>query len=150
MSQEDQAYSVEKLYEESFQIKFNWKEILPQHVFHFHDLFPRENNSPIDLQMGTILPFVTSCVGPHTKGLFLTQPSVLNLFWLNIGASGTGKSQARKKFISDPLEYMLSNGQVKIPDFEISHFTRAGKYLHISIENKMFNIYFYMIILINS
>ena len=150
MSQEDQVYSVEKLYEESFQIKFNWKEILPQHVFCFHDLFARETNSPIDLQMGTILPFVTSCVGPHTKGLFLTRPSVLNLFWLNIGTSGTGKSQAHKKFISDPLEYMLSNGQVKIPDFEISHFTRVGKYLHISIENKMFNIYFYMIILINS
>ena len=81
MSQEDQAYSVEKLYEESFQIEFNWKEILPQHVFHFHDLFARETNSSIDLQMGTILPFVASCVGPHTKGLFLTRPSVLNLFW---------------------------------------------------------------------
>ena len=38
-----------------------------------------------------------------------------------------------KKFISDLLEYMLSNGQVKIPDFEISHFTRAGKYLNILI-----------------
>ena len=72
MSQEDQVYSAEKLYEESFQIKFNWKEILPQHVFHFHDLFARETNSPIDLQMGTILPFVASCVGPRTKGLFLT------------------------------------------------------------------------------
>ena len=67
-----------------------------------------------------------------------------------MGASGTGKSQVHKKFISDPLEYMLSNGQVKIPDFEISHFTRVGKYLHISNENKMLNIYFYMIILINS
>ena len=47
MSQEDQMYSAEKLYEESFQIKFNWKEILPQHVFRFHDLFARETNSPI-------------------------------------------------------------------------------------------------------
>ena len=81
--------------------------------------------------MGTILPFVTSCVGPYTKGLFLTRPSVLNLFWLNIGTSGTGKSQARKKFISEPLEYMLSNGQVKIPDFEISHFTTACMYINI-------------------
>ena len=108
-------------------------EILPQHVFCFHDLFARETNSPIDLQMGTILPFVASCVGPRTKGLFLTRSSVLNLFWLNIGTSGTGKSQVHKKFMSDPLEYMLSNGQVKIPDFEISHFTRAGKYLNILI-----------------
>ena len=126
MSQDDQAYSVEKLYEESFQIPFKWKEILPEHVFKFHNLFARETNSPIDLQMGTVLPFVASCVGPRTKGLFLTRPSVLNLFWLNIGASGTSKSQARKKFISEPLEYMLTNGQVKVPDFEISHFTRAG------------------------
>ena len=126
MSQDDQAYSAEKLYEESFQIPFKWKDILPEHVFKFHDLFARETNSPIDLQMGTVLPFVASCVGPRTKGLFLTRPSVLNLFWLNIRASGTGKSQARKKFISEPLEYMLTNGQVKVPDFEISHFTRAG------------------------
>ena len=131
MSQEDQMYSAEKLYEESFQIKFYWKEIFPQHVFRFHDLFAREPNSPIDLQMGTVLPFVASCVGPCTKGLFLTWLSILNLFWLNIGASGTGKSQAWKKFISEPLEYMLSNGQVKIPDFEISHFTRAGTYINI-------------------
>ena len=47
--------------------------------------------------MGTVLPFVTSCVGPRTKGLFLTHPSVLNLFWLNIGASGTGKSQSTQE-----------------------------------------------------
>ena len=129
MSQDNQAYSAEKLYEESFQIPFNWKDILPEHVFKFHVLFVRETNGPIDLQIGTVLPSVASCVGPRTKGLFLTRPSVLNLFWLNIGTSCTGKSQARKKFILEPLEYMLTNGQVKVPDFEISHFTRAGKLL---------------------
>ena len=39
MSQDDQAYSAEKLYKESFQIPFKWKDILPEHVFKFHDLF---------------------------------------------------------------------------------------------------------------
>ena len=107
MSQEDQVYSAEKLYEESFQIKFNWKEILPQYVFCFHDLFARETNSPIDLQMGTILPFVASCVGPHTKGLLLMWPSVLNLFWLNISASGTGKSQVQEIYIGVTGVYVI-------------------------------------------
>ena len=46
----------------------------------------------------------------------------LNLFWILVGASGTGKSQSRKRFITEPLEYILGNGRVQIPDFEISKF----------------------------
>ena len=52
---------------------------------------------------------------------------VWNLFWIVVAASGAGKSQSRKRFISEPLEYILSNGRVKIGDFEISKFTRAGE-----------------------
>ena len=77
--------------------------------------------------MGTILLFVVSCLGPGTKGLFLTWSCCLNLFWIVVGASRAGKSQSRKQFITKPLEYILSNGRVQIPDFEVSKFMRAGK-----------------------
>ena len=40
----------------------------------------------------------------------MTRPSVLNLFWLNVAASGVGKSET-----------------LKLEDFEVSKFTRAGK-----------------------
>ena len=53
--------------------------------------------------------------------------SCLNLFWIIVAASGAGKSQSHKRFISEPLEYILTNGQVKMKDFEISKFTRAGE-----------------------
>ena len=76
--------------------------------------------------MGTILTFVASCVGPNTKGIFLTQPSCFNLFWIVVGASGAGKSQSQKHFITEPLKYVLKKGRVDIPDFEISKFTYAG------------------------
>ena len=76
--------------------------------------------------MVTILPFVASCVGPKTKGVFLTWPSCLNLFWIVMGASRASKSQSQKHFITEPLKYVLKNGKVDIPDFEISKFTHTG------------------------
>ena len=66
-------------------------------------------------------------MGPKTCGHFLTTLSCLNLFWIVVAASGAGKSQSRKRFISEPLENILSNGRVKIEDFEIYKFTRAGE-----------------------
>ena len=100
--------------------------MLPKEVYKYHSLIFKECNAPVDLQMGTILPFVASCLGPNTKGLFLTHASCLNLFWILVGASGAGKSQSRKRFITEPLKYVLRSGRVQIPDFEISKFTRAG------------------------
>ena len=87
----------------------------------------KQTNAPVDLQMGTVLPFVASCMGPKTCGHFLMTPSCLNLFWIIVAASGNGKSQSRKRFISEHLEYILTNGRVKLEDFEISKFTRAGE-----------------------
>ena len=87
----------------------------------------KQTNAPADLQMGTVLPFVGSCMGPKTRGHFLTTLSCLNLFWIVVAASGAGKSQSRKRFISEPLEYILTNGRVKMEDFEISKFNRAGE-----------------------
>ena len=126
MSQNSGSYTAEKLYEEAYNIKYNWQKILPQDVLEFHNLVPEQTNAPVDLQMGTALPFVASCMGPKTRGHFLTTPSCLNLFWIVVAASGTGKSQSRKCFISDALEYILSNGRIKVEDFEISKFTRTG------------------------
>ena len=119
MSQSTVSYTVEKLYEEAYNIKYNWEKILPDDVLKYHNLVAQQTNAPLDLQMGTILPFVASCMGPKTRGHFLMTPSCLNLFWIVVTASGAGKSQSRKRFITDALEYILSNGCVKIEDFEI-------------------------------
>ena len=128
MSQGNANVTADHLYEEAFNIKYEWEKFLPKEVFKYHDLISKECNAPVDLQMGTILPFVTSCVGPNTKGVFLTRPSCLNLFWIVVRASGAGKSQSCKHFIMEPLKYVLNSGCVSLPDFEISKFTRAGKF----------------------
>ena len=79
--------------------------------------------------MGVLPPFISLCLGPHTFGLWSTDPGVLNLFWINIAASGSGKSIPRMKLISEPLEYMMdSNFYITFADFEVSRFTRAGMY----------------------
>ena len=56
-------------------IKFveHWDKILPSDVLEFHTLLSKQTNAPINLQMGTVLPFVASCVGPKTSGHFLTN-----------------------------------------------------------------------------
>ena len=109
MSQASTSYTAEKLYEEAYNIQYNRDKTLPSDVLEFHTLLSKQTNAPIDLQMGTVLPFVVSCMGPKTHGHFLTTPSCLNLFWIIVAASDTGKSQSRKKFITDPLEYILNN-----------------------------------------
>ena len=55
---------------------------------------------------------------------------------MNIAASGVGKSQSRKRLIAEPLEYMMRDKELKIPDFEVCNFTRAGKF---SIVMDIFN-----------
>ena len=122
------TYTPRNLYEESFGMNFKWEKHLYHPVYRFHDLMHRELSTPIELQMGTVLPFIAACCGPETKAIFFTQPSVLNIFWMNIAASGVGKSQSRKRLIAEPLEYMMRDKEMKIPDFEVCNFTRAGKY----------------------
>ena len=112
-------YTPRTLYEQSFNMDFQWVKHLEPTVHTFHDLMRRELNTPVELQMGTILPFIAACAGPTTRSLFFTQPSVLNLFWMNIAASGVGKSQSRKKFIAEPLEFMMRLKDIEVPDFEV-------------------------------
>ena len=128
MSQREQ-YTKQKLYEEAFNVNFNWENYLTPRCFEFHDLTCKETNSPVPLQMGVMLPFVSACLGPTMHGCFLTRPSVLNLFWLNVAVSGVGKSETRKRLISEPLEYIFSQPDAHISDFEVSKFTRAGKFI---------------------
>ena len=125
MSQKE--YTSMNLYEESYQVAFLWETWLPSEVYKFHELFWKETNSPVSLQMGTILPFVSSLLGPTTRCRFYTSPYVLNLYWINIAATGSGKSQTRHKFITGPLEYVLANATKPIIDFEVNKYTRAGK-----------------------
>ena len=119
-------YMPHTLYEHAFAVSFDWDRHLDEEVFKYHDLTWRQNNTPVELQMGTILPFIAACARPKTRGLFFMEPSVLNLFWLDIVASGVGKSQSRKKFISDPMRYMMQDPSIQVQDFEVCNFTRAG------------------------
>ena len=68
MSQVSMNVTADKLYEEAFSIKYALENMLPKQVFEYHNLIFQECNAPVDLQMGTILPFVASCLGPNTKG----------------------------------------------------------------------------------
>ena len=121
-------YDANNLYEDAYNISFNWQKWLKPDVYKYHKLLWQEFNSPVELQMGVLLPFVSSCCGPRTSGLWSTEPGILNLFWMNVAASGVGKSRARKKLISEPLKYMCANMPGReFPDFEVSRFTRAGE-----------------------
>ena len=129
------TYTARHLYEDAFAMSFNWDRHLDPTVYRYHDLTRRQNNTPVELQMGPILPFIAACAGPKIRGVFFTDASVLNLFWLNIAARGVGKSQSRKKFIADPLRYMLQSPAINVQDFEVCNFTRAG----------IINIYYYYV-----
>ena len=127
------AYGVNQLYEDSYTMQYDWERYLQPEILNFHDLIYKEFNSPVALQMGTLLPFVASLAGPKTKGLWSTRPNVLNFFTINIATSGTGKSQARKRLISEPLKYILQHveNKDKFPDMEVNKFTRAGKIIQL-------------------
>ena len=79
MSQGNANITADHLYEEAFNIKYEWEKFLPKEVFRYHDLISKECNAAVDLQICTNLPFVASCVGPNTKGVFLMRQSCLNL-----------------------------------------------------------------------
>ena len=121
------TFTASMLYETAYTIPFNWQQHLPADVYNYHALVWKETNAPVDLHMGVVLPFVLSCLGTRTQGLFLTRGTVLNLFWINVAASGVGKSVMRHRFISEPLDYMIQNSAGCVPDFKISHFTRPGE-----------------------
>ena len=80
--------------------------------------------------MGNLLPFVASLCGPTAKVKFFSRPSVMNLFWISVAASGVGKSQSRGRMISEPMEYILSKEGHDVIDFEVSKFTRAGIFFY--------------------
>ena len=122
--------SAGKLYEHAYKLKVNWERLLPKKMFRYHDLLWKEINAPISLQMGSLLPFISTLCGPITKSLFLTRPSVINLFWINIAASGSGKTQSRSRLVSESIEYILKHTHLDIEDFEVSKYTRAGMFIN--------------------
>ena len=69
MSQREQ-YTKQKLYEEAFNVSFNWEKYLSPKCFKFHDLTCREINSPISLQMGVMLPFVSGLLRAYHTWMF--------------------------------------------------------------------------------
>ena len=119
-------YTPGQVYEDAYRNECKWEKWLPKEVYEYHSMIWREINASVDLQMGVLLPFVASVCGPKTRSSFLTQPSVINLFWINVAASGVGKSQSRKRMISHPLSFILKHMHGKLVDFEVSKYTRAG------------------------
>ena len=63
-------YNSGQLYEDAFHILYNWKKWLPPDVYRYHELVCQEVNAPVELQMGILLPFISSVCGPLTKGHF--------------------------------------------------------------------------------
>ena len=125
-------YTSSMLYKSAYNIPFHWENYLPDDIFKYHLLVWKETNTSVDLRMGVVLPFILACLGPHTKGHFLTRPSVLNLF----------KSVTRHRFISEHLDYILLNSNGEIPDFEISRFTRPGISLMLYNSKVLFKAFF--------
>ena len=41
----------------------------------------------------------------------------------------------RKRLVSEPLEYIFSQEDVKLEDFEVSKFTRAGELVQLLLES---------------
>ena len=114
-------YSALKLYEHAFKMMWDWKKLLPSDVYDYHSLVYEEVNAPVELQMGVLLPFISTICGPLVRGLFLTRPSVINL-WINVTVSGVGKTQSRKRMISEPLKFILSNMDHAVEDFKVSKY----------------------------
>ena len=116
------------IYADAYKIKYNWENYLPKDIYRFHELLYKEFNAPIELQMGTLLPFIASLAGPKVRGLWATRENCINFYSLNVAASGTGKTACRTRLVSEPLEYVMKNlARPEFPDFEINRFTRAGK-----------------------
>ena len=63
-------YNSARLYEDAFNISYNWKKWLPPDVYRYHELLCKEVNAPVELQMGILLPFISSVCGPLMKGHF--------------------------------------------------------------------------------
>ena len=70
-------YNSGQLYEDAFNISYNWKKWLPPDVYRYHELVCKEVNAPVELQMGILLPFILSVCGPFTKGHFFGQTFLL-------------------------------------------------------------------------
>lgn len=123
------AYNVTKLYQDTYSIPYEWNKFLPPRIYNYHDLLYKEFNGPVSLQMGILLPFISALAGPKVRGLWSTRPNVINFFTINIAASGVGKSSCRKQLISDPIKYIIENGDTNnpFPDMEVNKYTRAGR-----------------------
>ena len=138
------AYNVTKLYQDTYNIPYEWNKFLPKKIYEYHKLLYQEFNSPVSLQMGVLLPFIAALAGPKVKGLWSTRENVINFFTINIAASGVGKSRIRKELISDPIRYVLSNAgsSSQFPDMEVNKYTRAGRIINMSsfINIKLLNI----------
>ena len=117
----------DQVYRNAYSIPYHWEQYLPTCVYQFHHLMYKEFNTPVSLQMGTLLPFISALCGPKTRGTWTTRENVINFFTINVASSGTGKTVCRTRLLSDPLEYIRENiPTANFPDMEVNKFTRAG------------------------
>ena len=89
MSQREQ-YTKQKLYEEAFNVNYDWEKCLPPKCFQFHNLTCMETNASISLQMGVMLPFVSACLGANNKRLFHDKAICVKPFLAQCGRQWCG------------------------------------------------------------
>lgn len=135
--------SSSNIYTQAFSKPYKWENYLPKEIYDYHKLLFQEFNAPVELQMGTLLPFIAAIAGPKVRGHWSTRESVINFFTINVAASGVGKTACRTRLVSEPLEYVMQNiNRRNFPDMEVNKFTRAGNFF-------IFNCYFkiYLVVL---
>lgn len=129
----DKVYGPEALYHDVYAMDYFWEKRLPDDVHEYHKLHCEQFNSPVSLQMGLVLPFMASLLGPKTRARYFPTPTAVNLYWMTVAASGSGKTLARERLISDPLQYVMTNCGHEMVDYEVSKYTRAGIYYFSSL-----------------
>ena len=73
-------YNSGQLYEDAFNISYNWKKWLPPDLYRYHELVCKEVNAPVELQNGHFIAFYIISVWTSYERAFFTRPSCLNLF----------------------------------------------------------------------
>ena len=136
------SYNINRLYQDAYSIPYHWEKFLPRNIYRYHDLLYKEFNGPVSLQMGVLLPFISSLAGPTTRGRWTSNKNVINFYSINIAASGVGKSACRKQLISQPIKYIMENDvNNHFPNMEVNKYTRAGRIVSFQCNYVLIDIY---------
>ena len=74
----------------------DWKNLLTQDMYDFVSLYTKSNNLPITFVMGCLIPITAGLCGPGSSISTNQLKNPLNIYVINIGEPGCGKSRAHK------------------------------------------------------